>query len=404
MKKIKSFTYIDLFAGCGGLSLGLHQAGWNGLFAIEKNIDAFETLKYNLIKQKKHFSWVNWLDPKNHDINAVLDNHAEDLKKLRGTIDLIVGGPPCQGFSMAGQRRESDLRNQLIFSYMKFVDLVQPKLILFENVRGFTMKFDNDNEDARPYSEIVLEELKKLGYDVRGQVLNFGNFGVPQRRKRFILAGVLNGKEGDAKHFFDLLESEKEHFFYQKNIDANTTVGDAISDLLFQHGTEISLDTKSFLVGKYGVQSSGLQTELRCSKFIAGQIADSHRFANHTKETVSSFERLMKIEVKGKRISKEILVAAGIKKRGLAVLDASQKSPTLTTIPDDLIHYSEPRILTVREYARIQTFPDFYEFKGKYTTGGHLRKVDVPRYTQIGNAIPPLFGELAGRVLKKMLK
>ena len=404
MKKTKSFTYIDLFAGCGGLSLGLHQAGWNGLFAIEKNIDAFKTLNYNLIKQKKHFSWVNWLEKKNYDINVVLDNHAEDLKKLRGKIDLIVGGPPCQGFSMAGQRRESDLRNQLIFSYMKFVDLVQPKLILFENVRGFTMKFDNDNEDARPYSEIVLEELKKLKYDVDGKVLNFGDFGVPQRRKRFILAGVLNGTEGDAKHFFDLLEKEKEHFFNQKNIDANTTVGDAISDLLFQHGTEISPDTKSFLAGKYGVQSSGLQTELRCSKFITGEVADSHRFANHTKKTVSSFERLMKIEGKGKRISKEILVAAGIKKRGLAVLDASQKSPTLTTIPDDLIHYSEPRILTVREYARIQTFPDFYEFKGKYTTGGHLRKVDVPRYTQIGNAIPPLFGELAGRVLKKMLK
>ena len=79
-------------------------------------------------------------------------------------------------------------------------------------------------------------------------------------------------------------------------------------------------------------------------------------------------------------------------------------SPTLTTHPDDYVHYCEPRILTVREYARIQTFPDWFEFKGKYTTGGKLRKVEVPRYTQIGNAIPPLFGELAGMVIKEMLK
>ena len=81
----------------------------------------------------------------------------------------------------------------------------------------------------------------------------------------------------------------------------------------------------------------------------------------------------------------------------------NQKSPTLTTLPDDYIHYSEPRILTVREYARIQTFDDWFEIKGKYTTGGKLRRVEVPRYTQVGNAIPPLFGELAGNILKGLL-
>ena len=85
-------------------------------------------------------------------------------------------------------------------------------------------------------------------------------------------------------------------------------------------------------------------------------------------------------------------------------MDSKQISPTLTTHPDDYIHYSEPRILTVREYARIQTFPDWYEIKKKYTTGGQMRKVEVPRYTQIGNAIPPLFAELAGLALKEILE
>ena len=125
------FTVIDLFAGCGGLSLGLYQAGWKGLFAIEKNAFAFETLKYNLIDNKKHFQWPEWLPQTAHDINEVLEKYPEQLKALRGKVDLVAGGPPCQGFSMAGKRVEDDVRNQLVFSYIKFIDLVQPKMILF---------------------------------------------------------------------------------------------------------------------------------------------------------------------------------------------------------------------------------------------------------------------------------
>ena len=93
-----------------------------------------------------------------------------------------------------------------------------------------------------------------------------------------------------------------------------------------------------------------------------------------------------------------------IKKHTVIPLDKDAKSPTITTLPDDYIHYSEPRILTVREYARIQSFPDWYEFQGKYTTGGKLRTKEVPRYTQIGNAIPPLFGEQSGLVLKELFR
>lgn len=104
MPKYQRYTVIDLFAGCGGLSLGLYQAGWNGLFAIEKNAFAFETLKYNLIDNKKHFDWPNWLPQTEHDINEVLEKYPEQLKSLQGKVDLVAGGPPCQGFSMAGKR------------------------------------------------------------------------------------------------------------------------------------------------------------------------------------------------------------------------------------------------------------------------------------------------------------
>ena len=93
--------YIDLFAGSGGLSLGLHNAGLTGIFAVERNKDAFETLKYNLIDKKKHFDWPKWLEKKNWDINELLKTHKADISALNGTVDLIVGGRPCQGFSMA---------------------------------------------------------------------------------------------------------------------------------------------------------------------------------------------------------------------------------------------------------------------------------------------------------------
>ena len=114
----KRYTVIDLFAGCGGLSLGLYQSGWDGLFAIEKNSFAFATLKANLIDNKKHFNWPDWLPQTPHDINEVLKKYTPQLKNLRGTVDLVAGGPPCQGFSMAGKRVEEDIRNSLVFSYI----------------------------------------------------------------------------------------------------------------------------------------------------------------------------------------------------------------------------------------------------------------------------------------------
>src|SRR5262245_33101492 len=114
MKRISmpsDLTYIDLFAGCGGLSLGLHKAGWKGLFAVEKSHDAFLTLKHNLIDKINHFDWPDWLPKTNHEIDEILSIYGAKLKELRGSVDLVVGGPPCQGFSCAGRRREDDIRN-----------------------------------------------------------------------------------------------------------------------------------------------------------------------------------------------------------------------------------------------------------------------------------------------------
>ena len=399
-----NLKYIDLFAGCGGLSLGLYNSGWKGLFAVEKSPFAFKTLEFNLIDKKKHFEWVDWLNKKEHDINEVIAKHESDLKALRGKITLVAGGPPCQGFSMAGRRQEDDSRNNLVNSYLDFVKLVEPKVILFENVRGFTMAFKKDNPDAIPYSDIVVEKLKALNYDVKEKVIDFSEFGVPQRRNRFIMIGIHNSLEIKAELFFDLLPFFKTKLWKNIGIENTPSVKEAISDLLESHGKTISPDTPSFNAGLLGASNSTFQKHLRNGSSVEGIVADSHRFTKHTKNIEDIFQQLLKEAPRNKRIDGKEREKYKLQKRGITVMSQDEVSPTLTTHPDDYVHYCEPRILTVREYARIQTFPDWFEFKGKYTTGGKLRKVEVPRYTQIGNAIPPLFGELAGMVLKQMLK
>ena len=395
-------TYIDLFSGCGGLSLGLHNAGWKGTFAIEKSEDAFKTLEHNLIKKKKHFDWPNWLEQKHHDINQVLDKHSKDLIALRGKIDLVAGGPPCQGFSMAGRRIENDSRNDLINSYIKFIDLVKPKLIFFENVRGFTQAFKKNNIKGKAYSTYVVEELEKLGYSVKGQLINFADYGIPQKRTRFILVGiqkeyVKDNPSVNKETFFEEIKKKKEQFLINKNLSINPTLENAISDLLRVNGT-VNSETPNFKAGVYGNIESKYQQYLRKHKKQESNV-DSHRFAKHTDVVKNRFQ----IALDENLTSKTYRERFQLKKSSTKILEANKPTPTITTLPDDYIHYCEPRIMTVREYARIQSFPDTYQFKGKYTTGGKRRIQEVPRYSQIGNAIPPLFGEQAGLVLKSFL-
>lgn len=398
-----NYKVIDLFAGCGGLSLGLYQAGWHGVFAIEKNPCAFETLKYNLIDNKNHFDWPKWLPKEPLDILEVNKKYKKELKQLRGTIDLVAGGPPCQGFSMAGKRVKDDVRNQLVFAYIDFIQMVRPKLILFENVKGFTYAFDKkDNPDAVPYSVIVVDRLKKMGYDVSAQVIDFSEYGVPQRRKRFILVGVQKSVKKKAGDFVKKLKENSDSFLSERGLSKDTAIIDAISDLLRANGTMPTPDRKKFLSGVYGEVMSHYQEYMR--QGVEGQIPQSHSFARHGADKLACYKKLLaEYPVKGKRIDGKAREAWGIKQRGLFILDGKDVAPTITNMPDDYLHYQEPRIMTVRECARIQSFPDWYEFKSKYTTGGDQRKKEVPRYSQVGNAIPPLFAEQAGLVLKEMI-
>ena len=404
MAERKRYAVIDLFSGAGGLSLGLYQSGWHGLFAIEKNAFAFETLKYNLIDNKKHFDWPDWLPMMPHDINEVLKNYSHQLKDLKGTVDLVAGGPPCQGFSMAGKRVKEDIRNQLVFSYIKFIKIVQPKMVLFENVKGFTYAFNKGKRsDVDSYAHKVISALEGLGYNVKHHVIDFSEYGVPQRRKRFILVGIRKDI-GSPDIFEDMLQKNRDSFLKKKGIGATVSLREAISDLLRSNGTLPTPDRKGFLSGKYGEEElSNYERLMRGDYPCEHEVPNSHSFARHSTEKLNCYERLLlDYPIRGKRIDGKARDKWGIRQRGITVLDPDAVSPTITGQPDDYLHYSEPRIMTVRECARIQSFPDWYEIKKKYTTGGKMRRIEVPRYSQVGNAIPPLFAEQAGIVLKQI--
>ena len=243
-------NYIDLFAGCGGLSLGLYNAGWHGLFAVEKNADAFLTLSTNLLKKKKHYSWPSWLSKSNLDIYEVIKSHSAELRNLRGHVSLVVGGPPCQGFSMAGRRKSDDARNELFTAYLDFIRLVQPDTLLFENVHGFTVAFADENGlKGDPYSKKITDALEAEGYSTHSKLIDMSEYGVPQRRKRFILVA---SKSFSPSKFFELLEKNKTSFLTSKNLTSPVTIKDAIGDLLMANGTADCPDFPNFKSGKYG--------------------------------------------------------------------------------------------------------------------------------------------------------
>lgn len=403
-------TYIDLFSGCGGFSLGLGNAGWKGIFAVEKDPMAFETFRHNLIDGDKynHFDWPEWLPKKATTIQTLLEDYADSLKALKGSVDLIAGGPPCQGFSLAGRRNASDPRNQLSEQYIKMVKIVSPKYLVLENVRGFNATFKDSNgvAEKQPYSMVVKAKLEKLGYKVFTDYVHSEKYGVPQKRTRFIMIGI---RKDIFKHDvdpFSVLESLRYDFLKKKKLPKTPiSVKAAISDLehigankVYHSGNENTGFKKLDYV--LPVKLTTFQKAMR--KGLNGSKPNGLRIARHRDTTIEKFKHIQQVCRPGLGLTKEQKEEIGMKKQVISVLDPAKPSRTLTTLPDDLLHYSEPRILTVRENARIQSFPDDFKFQGKYTTGGKKRTQECPRYTQVGNAVPPLLGEILGGLMNEL--
>lgn len=402
-------TYIDLFSGCGGLSLGLGKAGWQGVFAVEKDEMAFNTFEHNLIDGKhSHFDWPEWLPQKATTIQAILKDHKAELTKLKGKVDLIAGGPPCQGFSLAGRRNSDDPRNKLSNEYLKMVELVSPKYIMLENVRGFNAVFaDAKGQKGKiPQSMVVKAKLEKLGYTVFTDYINSQDFGVPQQRKRFLMVGIRNDVVTKDIKPFDLLKEITPAFLKSKGLATKpVSVKEAIGDfttkgkrLIYHSGSQ----ENGFKQLDYKPPKKLNAYQVIMRKGLNDEKPDSSRLARHRSSTVEKFELIHEICRPGVALNNAQRAQIGTRKQAITVLNANLPSKTLTTLPDDILHYSEPRILTVRESARIQSFPDDFSFQGKYTTGGMRRTKECPRYTQVGNAVPPLLGEVLGFLVKNI--
>ena len=317
-------------------------------------------------------------------------------------IDVICGGPPCQGFSLAGRRNPEDLRNKLVKSYIDILKQVKPKYFVMENVIGIlsTKFLEYQGLEKNYYNEkvvdVLLSEFSSIGYsNVEIKTLDASDFGVPQKRIRVFFIGTRN----------DIFIKVKHPLPTTKN---KISVKQAIDDLInIDNGTIINNYNK-LANTKYQSESRKGRTHNVENKAIASPLLYNHQTSIHTQLVIQRFALLKegeKIHTLLKRLSNKEQKKYTTKKQNCRRMIAKHPSPTVLTLPDDLVHYSQNRILTVREMARLQSFDDSFEFLGKRTTGGKLRKNETPQYTLVGNAVPPLLAKaIACQIMEALQK
>ncbi|MCM1140414.1 MAG: DNA cytosine methyltransferase [Muribaculum sp.] len=352
------YKVLDLFCGCGGISEGYYLAGFDIVGGIDFNEDATMTFAHNFKEAKVH----------NIDINSFTN---EQLMLEYGDVDVIVGGPPCQGFSTANrhQKEKDDPRNKLFFEYIRFVQNIHPKIIMIENVRGLLTR-DNGYVINR-----IEEILGSEGYNISYQVLDASEYGVPQNRKRAIIIGI-------RKNFmnitfdFDLIEKQEK-----------TTVEDAIGELYAFEEAPAGIKTLS------SEANSVLRLYLR---------ANDNKVLDHDivypAEKVQ--ERIKHVPQGGnwQDVPSHLWPSNRQNRHSSAYkrLNPATQSCTIDTgnAHSNYFHPIYNRIPTIRESARLQSFPDSFEFIG--TRGS--------KYRQVGNAVPPLLSKAIASAIKKILE
>lgn len=374
------YRSLDLFSGCGGLSLGMSLAKSSNGNSIKTAcaIDIWEiackTFEHNL-----------GLKPICEPIDDDLICHQN---KINGPFDIVVGGPPCQGFSSAGKRALDDDRNKLVLAFLRAIEITKPKVFVMENVAGFKT-FQN----GKIHKE-VMNFAKRLGYQVRSAIVLASLSGVPQRRKRFLLVGSKVGtfkfpgeiELPNDENLFDSNEFSLERFFIQKPEDGKErwTFNDATSDLP-------SLKAGEKLEKYKSAPKNDLQKYFReGSEKPLDHFAVGHRdYFIELLSYIPQGKSALDPEVQ-KLIPKKLRPTSGFKNSYQRII-GDAPSPTITrnfTTPSsaNCIHPSQDRALSIREGARCQSFPDWFYFLG--TT-------DEKRL-QIGNAVPPLLGKAIG--------
>lgn len=346
-----TLSAVELFAGAGGLSLGLERAGFSIVLANEIEKDFAATLAQNhpdtLVLAKDI-----------HDIDFV--KHASDI----GHIDLLSGGPPCQGFSTVGSKNRMDPRNSLFYEYLRAVSELKPKYVLFENVSGFFKMYNSE------VYKTLISELSSLGYDHTSAILDAANYGLPQHRERTIVIGWRKGLKPAGLP--EPTHSNANSLFNDKQW---TTLIDAISDLPPLDAGEEKFFYQSHPVNHY-------QATLRNGADSLSE-HNASQYGERMQEILSLVPPGGSIENLPQRLRPK-----GYFKNTYARLLPDTPSPTITRnfgTPSSsrCIHPFQNRALSTREGARLQGFPDTYKFCGAKTS----------KNLQIGNAVPPILGE-----------
>ncbi len=361
MNELKKPIVVDLFSGCGGLSYGLEKVGFEVAIGIDNWGESLKTFAQNHPNSKVLEADVSKITGK-------------DIQKLIGKriIDVIVGGPPCQGFSLSGARNFYDSRNRLYLDFIRLVKELKPRAFIIENVPGLASLFQGQ------VKERIIREFQELGYTVNAQILTASDYGVPQNRKRIVFVG-LKGKEKfefpKATHY--LTESALPISGKKK-----VTVSEAISDL-----PNLRKDMGAEELEYEAPANSEYQKFMRKgSKKIYNHVA-----SKHTEQTTKIISLVpeggnYKDLPEHLRDTRNFHVA-------WTRLHSKKPSPTIDTGHRHHFHPSENRVPTVREAARIQSFPDSFKFVGTKTS----------QYKQVGNAVPPLMASAIGKALLEYL-
>lgn len=357
---MKKLTVIDLFSGAGGLSRGFLDAGYDVLIGTDFDDAALRTFAHNHGNAK-----AVKLDLFNHDNIKVIEDM---LNEMGEKLDVLVGGPPCQGFSLAGKREEDDERNTLYSAMVKTASVLKPRAVVLENVPGMLTLYGGKAKEK------IFHDFEKLGYTMNVKVLYAPEYGVPQIRKRAFFVGLLNR---DEKFEYPMPLLKEEQF---------VTCEQAISDLPSLEGDhEMALD----IVRDYMTEP---QTDYQRMMRNNSEKAYNHYPTNHAQKTI---DHIGLVPDGGKYTDlPEKLVGNFKYHESLHRYNSKKPSLTIDTGHRTHFHYKYNRIPTVRENARLQSFPDDFIFYGN----------KQQQYKQVGNAVPPLLGKAIAIKLKEYLE
>lgn len=358
------YNVIDLFCGCGGFSKGFEEAGYNIRFGIDLWSDAIVTYKKNFPNAAVLNGDITKVSGKDILLKANLDMNE---------VDVIIGGPPCQGFSVSGKRLIDDERNVLYKSYVQIVKELHPKIFVMENVPGLIRLFKGQ------VAEQVVEDFTRIGYLVQTRILSAENYGVPQQRKRVFFVGLRN----------DLAEEGLSFQYPVPFMGSGTdrpawTSKEAISDLDFIPDDRILGEDipyclpaenkyqKEMRNGSNSVLNHSITLHNAKTKKIIAMVPDGGNYKDLPEELWNT----RKVHIAWTR------------------MDSKKPCFTIDTGHNHHFHYKENRVPTVRESARIQSFPDTFEFVG----------IKTSQLKQVGNAVPPLLAKAIAESVRAVLE